>query len=588
VRGIVSKPYKEKGDHVKDFNAYTVGLAFVGIYAILGHVFTWDIDNLEHFALILGLIVILDVFPIRMPSGLTYSVSIIGFMYTLYEFGLNTLVYVLILSTIISSVALTKRIRDIRLFRILATIGMYYLSLLGSAAVIRATSEWNIAVQVFLAVVTFEFLNMLLLYGIQASLGRKETFQKFSHHFGEIIVPMTICTVVLIRLLMAQDSIHLMMEVFYAAFVLLVIIYLTSQYSRLERESKDSDRKYRLIAENTSDYILVIQPTHEIQYASPSHARGLGFEPSMYIGQPFEAWFHTNDVEDVNDTVEQVVETCQPRQIQAMYKQNNSGWLAVELKCSPVMAMTGEVESLIVVLRDITERQQAEELARKTDKLSVVGQLAAGVAHEIRNPLTAIKGFLQLMKNQIVNVKYYDIMWSEMNRIEFIISEFLILSKPQVVQYQSCDITELLESIIVLFEGQALLHNLIIVKNFAEDLPKIRCEKNQLKQVFINILKNAMESMQYGGEIHVVVDVLDGLGFDTENVVIQFRDEGCGIPTDRLPKLGEPFYTTKEKGTGLGLMVSYNIIEEHKGKLYVTSELGQGTTVEIVLPHAVG
>lgn len=566
----------------RDMNIYTLGLAGIGFYAIVAHAFTWHVSDPIHFVIILTLIFLLDFLPIRMPSGMSYSLSVIGFIYTLYNFGLNTLVDVIVVSTVVSSIALTKRLKDISWYRLIVTIGMYYLSVLGAYGTIQLTTHLDIFIQTLFAVVAFEVLNLILLYGIQAFMQNKNMFSQFYRHITEIAVPMAMSTVVLVRLLDAKSSIQLTMEMFYAAFVLLVIIYLTNQYARMERQRRESDVKYRLIAENTSDFIVVINPkTHHIQYASPSHERVLGLESVKYIGTPFESWLHPSNHDDIMKLLHEVVELQAPQQLQALYAQRDCGWMDVEMKCSPVKNSVEQVDGIIVVLRDITERLHAESVLRKTDKLSVVGQLAAGVAHEIRNPLTALKGFLQLTKNKPgTNMKYYDIMWSEMNRIEFIISEFLILSKPQLVNFQICDVKGILESVIVLFEGQALLHNVVIEHDIPVTLPQICCEMNQLKQVFVNVIKNAIEAMSSGGHIYVHAQILD------ENYIsVQVRDEGCGIPKERLSKLGEPFYTTKEKGTGLGLMVSYKIIEEHKGDMYVTSEMNQGTTVEIRLPY---
>lgn len=234
--------------------------------------------------------------------------------------------------------------------------------------------------------------------------------------------------------------------------------------------------------------------------------------------------------------------------------------------------------AVIGFLQDVSERKQAEEMIRKTELLSVVGQMAAGVAHEIRNPLTSLKGFVQLLKTNGGKPEYFSIMLSELNRIEFIISEFLVLAKPQAINYRRCAIKPLLEHIITLGKTHAIMHNVQIVSHYAPDLPPIKCEENQVKQVFLNLLKNAIESMPKGGKVTVSVTRQDQM------LSISFQDEGCGIPEERIAKLGEPFYTTKESGTGLGLMVSFKIISHHGGKIKVNSKLGEGTTFEVLLP----
>jgi two-component system, sporulation sensor kinase A len=233
------------------------------------------------------------------------------------------------------------------------------------------------------------------------------------------------------------------------------------------------------------------------------------------------------------------------------------------------------------VMRDITERKRTEEMIRKSEKLSVVGQLAAGVAHEIRNPLTSLKGFLQLLNSKNLGYEnYFEIMQAEIERINFIVNEFMIVSNPQVVRaLEEKRLECILQNIVLLLSAQANLINVQIITEHDSDIPLIKCDENQLKQVFINILKNALEAMNNGGIVRIQVK-----NIQPNQILIRFIDQGIGIPEDQLPKLGEPFHSTKETGTGLGLMVTNKIIEGHKGRLSITSQVNQGTTVEIILP----
>jgi len=240
----------------------------------------------------------------------------------------------------------------------------------------------------------------------------------------------------------------------------------------------------------------------------------------------------------------------------------------------------GKVIQIIGSAIDITELKKTEELLRKTEKLSVVGELAAGVAHEIRNPLTTLKGFLQLHQNHHqLDPLYIEIMLSELDRINSIVGEFLVLSKPQVVHYDPKNIATIVQETVKLLETQALIHRIDMLMDIPSHLPLVLCDQNQLKQVFMNIIKNAMESMPNGGELHIQVKLIDHI-----QVSVSIIDQGCGIPQERINRLGEPFYTTKEKGTGLGLMVTRKIIENHQGKMVIRSEVGKGTCVEVLFP----
>jgi signal transduction histidine kinase len=230
--------------------------------------------------------------------------------------------------------------------------------------------------------------------------------------------------------------------------------------------------------------------------------------------------------------------------------------------------------------RDITDLKETEQLLRESEKLSVVGQLAAGVAHEIRNPLSTLRGFSQLLKTKCKEHRhYFDIMITELDRINFIISEFLVLAKPQAVHFSVKNLLIILRETVLAFNARTSMNKVEIVIDDALDSFYIRCDENQIKQVFINILKNALEAMPQGGRIFIKFATTDD-----DKVSIRFIDEGCGIPEDQLDKLGEPFFTTKATGTGLGLIVSKKIVHNHQGSITIKSEINKGTVVDVTLP----
>lgn len=236
----------------------------------------------------------------------------------------------------------------------------------------------------------------------------------------------------------------------------------------------------------------------------------------------------------------------------------------------------------ITTLRDITENAILEEQIRKSSTLHVIGELAAGIAHEIRNPMTALKGFIQLLESSNETDKhamYFTVIKSELSRIETIINEFLLLSKPQNVKFVKADLQQIMNETLDLLNAQAVLFNIQFTRLYTNSNTEMFCEPNQLKKVFINIVKNGMEVLESGGEIKVSINPMP----DYFHIIIE--DNGIGLSKEKLAKLGEPFYTTKEKGTGLGLMVSFKIIKEHEGKIEVESEEGVGTKFHIYLPR---
>lgn len=241
----------------------------------------------------------------------------------------------------------------------------------------------------------------------------------------------------------------------------------------------------------------------------------------------------------------------------------------------------GIVYEVIGSVIDISQLKKTEELLQKSEKLAVVGELAAGLAHEIRNPLTTLKGFTQLLASQDDRSKdnFIDLMLSELDRIELITNEFMAVAKPQVVNFREQDLINLLNQVIAFSKPQALLYGIEINVNYKVNQAFLYCEGNQIKQVFINLIKNAMEAMPNGGELFLQVRKVEA-----EQIEISVKDTGVGISKEILPRLGEPFYTLKEKGTGLGLMVSFRIIESHHGTILFESEENKGTQVKITLP----
>nr|WP_102716363.1 ATP-binding protein [Paenibacillus castaneae] len=238
-------------------------------------------------------------------------------------------------------------------------------------------------------------------------------------------------------------------------------------------------------------------------------------------------------------------------------------------------------ESAVVgIFKDISEQKLEEERIMQSEKLSTAGQLAAGIAHEIRNPLTAIVGFLKLLRSsEQKNDHYFSIIESELKRIEFIVNELLVLSKPQAAHTSKpLDCLPLLEQVITLMNGQAVLRNIEIVPLFSEQSIWINGEANQLKQVFINLLKNAMEAMNNGGSIYIHVQASE------YEARISVQDEGCGMTDEQIKELGRPFLTTKDTGTGLGFIITHNIVHNHGGAITIKSLPHQGTTFTVVLP----
>ncbi|MGE8203269.1 PAS domain S-box protein [Heyndrickxia sp. NPDC080065] len=356
-----------------------------------------------------------------------------------------------------------------------------------------------------------------------------------------------------------------------------------TEHKQMEKALKESEMKYRLLFEQAADAVYLVElnaerlPTRFIE-VNPVGCERFECSRDEFLSMPFteivpkDSTIYIKMMEKIRQG-----ERLFTLQDEYVFKTGQR----IDVEFSLQVFNLGGKDMLLAISRDITERLKTEELLRKSEKLAVVGHLATAISHEVNNPLTTMKGFIQLLgsaENENKN-RYIDLVLSEIGRIEGITNEFMAVAKPQAVKVQPSDIYKLVEQATLLFEHQATMNNVQIRTKFESGIPLIPLERNQLNQVFINILKNSFEAMPLGGEILIQVNKSND-----QEVCISIIDQGCGIPKDRLPYLGEPFYSIKEEGIGLGLMICYKIIEAHQGKLFIESELDKGTKVEVILP----
>lgn len=236
----------------------------------------------------------------------------------------------------------------------------------------------------------------------------------------------------------------------------------------------------------------------------------------------------------------------------------------------------------MIVVRDVTEQILLEKQLSHSQSLSTLGQLAASIAHEIRNPLTSLKGFTQLLAHQVSSEgdHFLGIINTELIRMESILNEFLVLSKPGERSLQIISISAMIKQVVELMNPQASIQNIEMEFLSADtESDSLLGDAHELKKVIMNILKNAIEVMPHGGKVSIS-QTLD----ENNRVRISVTDQGCGMTADQVEKIFLPFYTSKKLGTGLGLAHAIQTVEDHGGRIEVDSVIGEGTTFHLILP----
>ena len=272
----------------------------------------------------------------------------------------------------------------------------------------------------------------------------------------------------------------------------------------------------------------------------------------------------------------------------------------VSVVCSPLTRRDGAADGAVLVARDLSRLKALDADLRRADRLGAWATLAAGIAHEVKNPLGGIKGAAQLLRDEMSGRaelngvrEYIDVMIREVGRIDRLLTEVLTFSEPRPPRLAPVNLNSLLDTIVLLESTTEARGQAAVVKEFDPSLPEVMADAEQLTQVFLNLVKNGFEAMAGRGTLRVVSRLdaeyrilsRDG-GADrrTQVVAVDVSDTGPGIPAEDLPLLFTPFFTTKSRGTGLGLAVSHRIVHAHRGGMAVESAQGRGTTFTTWLP----
>ncbi|MEN6416873.1 MAG: GAF domain-containing protein [Armatimonadota bacterium] len=263
----------------------------------------------------------------------------------------------------------------------------------------------------------------------------------------------------------------------------------------------------------------------------------------------------------------------------------NRDELYINISISQLLNSAGEQLGLVIIFEDITREIKLEDEFRRMGELAAVGQLAASIAHELRNPLSSIKGAAQFLSNEYEDepaiVEFLGIIVEEVNGLNKLTTEFLDFARPMQLEMKPTSVNDIVEKTLHLMSVHITDNNVVVNEKLAEPVPEIQADDSQLQQVVKNIIINALQAMPGGGSLTVETGAIQYGG-----AFISVSDTGVGIAQDKLERIFQPFFTTKTKGTGLGLSVVHKIIENHGGRIEVSSEPNKGTTFRIVLPRA--
>ncbi len=349
-----------------------------------------------------------------------------------------------------------------------------------------------------------------------------------------------------------------------------------------------SEQKYK----NQVDYLntlintmnelcLTYDRDTKLTFVNQRLLEAMGYRSEEMLGRSILDFIPDDSIESVLIQINRRMEKGEISSHENTLLCKNGSELLVKLKGSPIIENDNIVGALVLA-EDISQQRKLEREMARLGQLNTVGEIAASIGHEIRNPMTTVQGFLQLLsqnKDFIDYQVYFDLMLDELDRANSIISEFLALAKNKIVNLQKSNINKILKTMAPLLMADALNGDKNIcfeLKNVAD----ILLDEQEIRQLILNLVRNGLEAMSPGGTISIKTTMLE------DKVVFSVQDEGVGIPAEMLEKLGTPFFSTKENGTGLGLAVCYSIVDRHHADLVIESSSG-GSTFNIHFPSQI-
>jgi two-component system, cell cycle sensor histidine kinase and response regulator CckA len=378
------------------------------------------------------------------------------------------------------------------------------------------------------------------------------------------------------------------------------VVFQQVQLSRFRKRLAEREEQFRLISENAADMIAVVDTKGQRLYNSPSYEKLLGYTQEELGKTSAFDQIHEDDRKTVVDAASEARRTGMGRTVEYRIRHKDGRWLTLESTASVVRNRDGEVEKLVIVNRNITERKQLEEQLHRSQKLEAIGRLSGGVAHDFNNLLGLIIGYSEALQERIPPEDPFreavDEIQNAGKRAAALTQQLLAFSRKQVLEPRILNLNTIIldvEKMLRRLVGEDIQIDLLL----APDTGTVKADRSQIEQVILNLVVNARDAMPDGGKLTIETGnwTLDRSTVLRHPYVIpgpyamlKVTDTGCGMDAELQSHIFEPFFTTKEKGkgTGLGLATAYGIIKQSGGYIWVDSEVGKGTTFRIYLPEA--